>query len=142
MWFAGQYERSCPQPTVPISSLSTYLARSHNTIYACLLFTLCYTLAPSPAPNSLSVRSILNLKRWDPILTALHSTLFPLHLTNFHLLTFGFLHQTLDILVSVTLSRSPSTTAFDKPSEPSTTCIVTLQAYLYAPTPSGPLIRL
>ena len=83
------------------------------------------------APDSLSARSILQLKRWNPILISLHSTLFPLHLTNFGLLTFGFLHQTVDILVSVTLSRSPSTTAFDKPSESTTSCIVTLQAYLY-----------
>lgn len=89
------------------------------------------------APDSLSARSIFQLKRWDPILISLHSTRFPLRLTDFRLLTFGFLHQTLDIVVSVILFRWPLTTAFDKPSEPTTACIVTLQVTLYDPTLSG-----
>ena len=106
-----------PTDGINIVTLNLFGTQSQHHLRLPAIHSLLH--ARSFLPDSLSARSTLQLKRWDlPSSPSLHSTHFPLHLTDFRLLTFGFLHQTLDILVSVTLSRSPLTTAFDKPSEP------------------------
>ena len=105
-----------PTDGINIATVNLFGTRSQHHLPLPAIHSLLHARS-FLAPDSLSARSILQLKRWDPILTSVHSTRFPLHLTDFRLLTFGFLHQTLDILVSITLSRSPLTTAFDKPSE-------------------------
>ena len=105
-----------PTDGINIVTLNLFGTQSQHHLRLPAIHSLLHTR--SFLPDSLSARSTLQLKRWDSILTSLHSRHFTLRLTDFRLLTFGLLHQTLGILVSVTLSRSPLTTAFDKPSEP------------------------